>query len=61
MLHSDKNMTKSARKFGAQFVCNLTLANESPAYPESAELIWADSKVQETFSTLGLPLRMRMI
>ena len=37
------------RSFQAHLVCDLTLANESPACPESAELVWADSKVPGNF------------
>ena len=37
------------RSFQANLVCDLTLANESPACPESAEHVWADSKVPGNF------------
>ena len=36
-------------KVPGTFFCDLTLANESPACPESAELVWADSKVPGNF------------
>ena len=42
-------LTQSARKFGALLVCDLTLANKSPACPESAELVWADIKLPGNF------------
>ena len=43
------------RKFQADLLCDLTLANESPACPESAELVWADSKVPGNFLNSGPP------
>ena len=36
-------------KVPGKLVSDLTLANESPACPESAELVWADSKVPGNF------------
>ena len=49
------------RSFQAHLAWDLTLANASPACPESAELVWSIPKCQETFRTLGLPLRMRLV
>ena len=37
------------RSFQAHLVCDLTLANESPACLGSAEVVWADSKVPGNF------------
>ena len=41
--------------FGAHLVCDPTLGNESPACIESAELVWADSKVPGKFQHSGFP------
>ena len=37
------------RKFHVDLLCDLMLANESPACPESAQLVWADPNVPGNF------------
>ena len=43
------------RSFQAHLVCDLTFSKETPACPESAELVWADSKVPGNFYKSGPP------